>query len=569
MIQVEGLSFRYRGGPPLRGGVPALRSITLTVPQGQYLLLCGPSGAGKSTLCRALNGLVPHFHPGEFAGRVRVEGLDTRDHPVHALFQHVGLVLQNPEAQLFSSTVEREIGFGLESMGLAPQEIRRRIIWAAEAIGIGLLLDRAPQSLSGGEKQRVAVAAALALRPAALVLDEPFAHLDPEGAAQLRAALRAVHRLGTTVILAEHRLHDVVADADRMVVMHEGRIALDGPPREVLAADVARYGLNLPLPVRLFRELSRPEVPLTVEEAVALLARTAEGLSETDGQGVSLPTYNRRLPGGPTVIEATEVAYAFPVLMAGTGGSQPALQGASLTVREGERVALVGANGSGKTTLIKHVNGLLRPQAGRVVILGRDTRQTRVVELAGEVGLVFQNPNHQFFRLSVAEEIAVGPQVLGQEDPEWLDRLYDLFALHSLLDRPPYWLSEGEKKRVAFASALATRPRILVLDEPTVGQDQHFRDELGRLLRLLQAEGHTAVLVTHDLEFAEAHADRWILLSQGRVVAEGPPDILMADEKVMAQAALRPTERFRLARALSGRRLSRGQASALSLGTGK
>jgi len=537
MLRIEGLSFRYHEGTLRQGPGLALRDIDLLVPQGQYVILCGPSGAGKSTLCRALNGLVPHFHPGKFTGQVRVDGLDTRDHPVYMLSQHVGMVFQNPEAQLFNSTVEREIRFGLESAGLPPQEIYRRIDWVAEVVGIGPLLGRRPQDLSGGEKQRVAVAAALALRPAVLVLDEPFAHLDPAGADRLRAALRAIHQLGATIILAEHRLHDVVADADRLVVMHEGCIVLDGPPREVLTADVARYGLNLPLPVRLFRDLGRREVPLTVEEAASLLTHQTKD--------VKLPTYDRPGPDGPTAIEATEVSYAF--------GPRDALRCASLTVREGEQVALVGANGSGKTTLIKHFNGLLHPQAGRVMVLGQDTRQAQVTELAGEVGLVFQNPNHQFFRPSVAEEIMVGPRALGRADPEWLERLCDLFALHPLLDRSPYRMSEGEKRRVAFVSTLATRPRILVLDEPTGGQDQHFREELGRLLRWLKGEGHTIVLVTHDLEFAEAHADRWILLSEGRVVADGPPDVLMVNEGLMAQAALRPTERFRLASMLRAR----------------
>jgi energy-coupling factor transport system ATP-binding protein len=213
-------------------------------------------------------------------------------------------------------------------------------------------------------------------------------------------------------------------------------------------------------------------------------------------------------------------------------------------------VALVGANGSGKTTLIKHLNGLLRPQAGRMTILGRDTRRTRASDLAGDVGLVFQDPNQQLFRLTVHEEIAAGPRALGRADPEWLDRLYALFSLRGLLQRPPYWLSEGEKKRVAFASALATRPEIVVLDEPTGGQDQHFREELGQLLGWLQAEGHTVVLVSHDLEFAESQADRWILLREGRVVAQGPPDALMADRQLMERSALRPTERFRLREAL-------------------
>ncbi|HID64502.1 MAG TPA: ABC transporter ATP-binding protein [Anaerolineae bacterium] len=236
VIEARGLSYRYN----LAEGY-ALHGVDLTIAPGEYVLLCGASGSGKSTFCRALNGLVPHFHGGRLEGRLTVDGLETRDHPVAELFAHVGLVFQNPQAQLFNSTVERELAFGLESLGLSPDKIRRRVRWAARVVGIEHLLERSPHQLSGGEEQLVAIGAILALRPAILVLDEPFANLDPAGAARVRTVLREIHRLGTTIVVAEHRLHDLVADADRMVVLHRGQVILDGPPRQVLREDVTRY----------------------------------------------------------------------------------------------------------------------------------------------------------------------------------------------------------------------------------------------------------------------------------------------------------------------------------------
>ncbi len=530
-IKAENLSYRYPNGPEW-----ALREVNLDVRPGEYVLLCGASGSGKSTLCRTLNGLVPHFHGGRLEGRLTVNGVDTRDHPVAGLFAHVGLVFQNPEAQLFNSTVERELAFGLESLGLEPAEIRRRVAWAAEVIGVEHLLPRSPHKLSGGEGQLVAIAAILALRPPILALDEPYANLDPAAAARVREAVRQVHQMGITVVLAEHRLHDLVADANRMVVLYQGRMVLDGPPRQVLAEDVEAFGLNPPLPVRMFRELGRPEVPLTVEEAQELLTGLPSPPLPDGGWGRGAVS-----PGDP-VVTVENLSFAF--------GGQPVLQDVSLAVRQGECVALVGANGSGKTTLIKHFNGLYRPHAGRVLVLGRDTWQAQVAELARHVGLVFQNPNDQFFAPSVRQEIEVGPRTLGVYDPTWCRELMGLFEMEPLLDRSPYRLSEGQKKRVTFAAIMAGRPELIVLDEPTTGQDKPFRDGLGRLLRELQAQGHTIVLVTHDLEFAEANARRWIVLADGRVVADGAPGLVMADDEVMRRAHLLPTEAFRLARAL-------------------
>ena len=529
MIEIRDLHYKYSAAGPRW----VLNSLDLTVEPGEYLLLCGASGSGKSTLCRTLNGLVPHFYRGLMRGHVWVAGLDTHSHPVSELFAHVGMVFQNPEAQLFNSTVGRELAFGLESLGLPQDAIRRRIAETSELTGLTHLLGRNPQELSGGEKQLVIIAAALALRPQVIVLDEPYASLDPMNVGRVRAALREINRGGTAVLLTEHRLHNALRDAGRMAVLAKGRVVLDGPPRVIMREEVTEYGLNPPPVVRFARQLGLSEVPLSVEELSTMV----------DGRPLPADLFPARAvggtSGGSSVLQMEGVTFSFD-------GTR-VLEDLSHELRQGECLAVVGANGSGKTTLIKHFNGLYRPDRGRVLVLGQDTRGVRVSQLARHVGMAFQNANDQFFQFRVRDEIELGARVLGCYDQGWLGELIDLFQLRPLLARSPYRLSEGEKKRVAFAAALAARPEILVLDEPTTGQDWPFRQGLGRVLTELQARGQTVVLVTHDLEFAAQHACRWMLLGDGRVLAHGSPREVMSDGEAMRRASLLPTQGVQLA----------------------
>jgi energy-coupling factor transport system ATP-binding protein len=536
LIRVRDLRYRYGSSAP--GWV--LDGIDLEVESGEYLLLAGASGSGKSTLCRLFSGLIPHFYEGEFEGHVAVAGLNTRDHSVAELFAHVGMVFQNPGSQLFNTTVARELAFGLESLGLPGGEIARRVDEAAETAGIAHLLTRNPQEISGGEQQLVAIGAALALRPELIVLDEPYASLDPANIRRVRAALRKIHQQGTAIIVAEHRLEHVVPDIQRMVVLNAGQIVYDGPPRSVLAENLASLGLNPPTVVGVAHAAGLSEVPLTVQEFLAALG--------TDGAPQILQQL--RVPGPRQAIGEQPLLQMEGVRFSLDG--TPVLRGVGLNLWPGECLALVGANGSGKTTLIKHFNGLHRPGEGRLLVLGRDTRRTRISELARHVGLAFQDADAQFFKFQVRDEIEVGAQALGRYDPDWLGQLVGLFGLEPLLDRSPYRLSAGEKKRVAFASALAARPEILVLDEPTTGQDWGFRQALGRLLDDLLARGQTVVMVTHDLVFAEKHACRWVLLAEGSVLADGPSQAVMGDALIMERAGLEPTQAFQIRQALAG-----------------
>ncbi|MGC9334923.1 MAG: energy-coupling factor ABC transporter ATP-binding protein, partial [Anaerolineae bacterium] len=310
----------------------------------------------------------------------------------------------------------------------------------------------------------------------------------------------------------------------------------------VLAQDLARFGLNPPSVVRVAAAAGLAEIPLTVGELLEAL--DPGGVPQlAHGLDVSAPA---RAIGGQPLLEAEGVWFSFD----GT----PVLRDVDLSLQPGECLALVGGNGSGKTTLIKHFNALRRPDEGRVLVLGRDTRRARTSELARHVGLAFQDADSQFFKLQVRDEIEVGPRALERYDADWLGELVALFGLEPLLGRSPYRLSAGEKKRVAFASALAAQPEILVLDEPTTGQDWRFRQALGRLLGELTARGQTVVIVTHDLEFAEEHACRWVLLAEGKVLADGAARAVMGETLAMEQAGLEPTQAFQISQALTGGR---------------
>lgn len=534
ILRFEDVSYRYPGAVD-----PALRDIDLAFKPGESALIAGASGSGKSTLGRACIGLVPHFHGGDLIGRVLVDGLDTRQHPVYRLFGRVGLVFQNPDAQLFNQTVEAELAYGLESLGLTSAEIERRLAWVSDLMGLRALLSRPPHTLSGGEKQRVVVAAILALRPRLLVLDEPFAHLDADGAMALRSFLAAIRAEGIGLLIIEQRLHEFIAEADRLIVLHRGRVVADGPPRQVLSQEIEAYSLNLPPLVRLFRAQGWPGTPLSLEEALRdcpiMACKEASEQRIVPGRSVSSPA--------PPLVAMDGVWFSY--------AGRPVLRGIRLTLTRGECVALVGRNGAGKTTLVKHFNGLLKPERGVVWVLGRDTRMVTVPELARHVGFVWQNPNDQLFQATVRDEVLTGPRELRTYDPEWWETLFRRLGLTPLLGRSPFRLSEGQKKRVAFAAALAIRPELVVLDEPTAGQDELFRRELAALIAEWRSQGRTVVLVTHDLEFAAEHADRWVALADGQIVADGPPAVVMADARAMAMAGLRPTQRFRFAKALA------------------
>lgn len=531
-IEVRRFSYRY----PQLGSQWALRNIEAQINAGEYVLLCGASGSGKSTLVRALTGLIPHGYDGVIEGSIVIDGVDTRSRPLAEWLMTVGVVFQSPQWQLFNSTVTRELAFGLESLGCQRQVMRQRIDAVAAQLGIEHLLERNPQQLSAGEQLLVALGTVLVVGARIIVLDEPFANLDGMHVAQVQAILRTLHQQGVTIIVAEHRLGLVAADATRMIVLHEGQIGLDGRPADVLAHDLRRFHLEPPLPTQIGRVLGLDPLPLTVE---ALLARV-DRQQFMEVYQPSVVTLQRG--NGSPLLRTHQLTYAI--------GQRQLLDSIDLQVHAGESVAIVGANGAGKTTLIKHFNGLYRPQHGRVNVLGRDTRTTPVSELARSVGMVFQHPDDQLFCASVRDEVAIGARVMGVFDPARLRDVLQALQLEPLADRSPFALSAGEKRRLTLAAAMVIDPPILVLDEPTTGLDWPARQTLATYIREQTAAGRTIVMVTHDLDFAGMVSSRWLVMAGGRLIADDSPLAIVSDPACIATAKLLLPERYRLALAL-------------------
>ena len=475
MIHLKNAAYRY---PGRHGSAPwALEHIDLDVRQGEYVIIFGPNGSGKSTLTFVFNGLVPHFFGGDFSGDAVVCNRHVVEASPAVLSEEVAVVLQNTDAYLFCGTIEAELLFGLERSPIPASQFGRKIQETLSFFGIEHLRYRAPHDLSGGEKHLAAIASALCLKPRLLVLDEPFAHLDALNRNRLRQALAAVHRSGTTVIVAEHLVDDFIFDADRCLLMESGCMTFDGTPKKTLP-HLRDAGLV-------------PQYPHPPEDA---------------------PFCTRE-----SLLEVSEVTFQRD--------GRPVLDKVSLTLKAGERVAVTGPNGSGKTTLVKILAGLLKPHQGSALWGGQEIHKIPPPMRVRHIGVSFQNPNDQFFKVRVDDEVWAGPELLKKKgilpDREWIEHLFDVFGLRALTKQSPYRLSEGEKKRVAVASVLAMNPQVLVLDEPTAGQDGRFRRELAELLNsLARSRGIALVVVTHDTAFARAVCTRRLVLEQGRLVED-------------------------------------------------
>lgn len=554
-IHIHNLFYAY---PPLREGdeaVPVLKGINLQIERGQFVALLGRVGAGKTTLCLTLNGLVPHATGGVFRGDVTVLGQNTKQRTVPDLARQVGLVFQDPESQIVQTRVEDEVAFGCENLGIAPAEIEERVAWALAAVGLTGYRERSTLLLSGGEKQRVAIAAMLAMRPQVLVLDEPTASLDPMGKSaifKVLAELRDRHEM--TIVMATQELERIARFADRVVALHEGQIGLDGSPQEVFGqvARLQEWGIGAPQIAELGQLLTartgRPRRFLTVADAYRDLRRQAR----------KLHLEKLRSPAPTSTPDRNEVQTECPqIVVRGLSHSYPdgavALKDVNLTIAPGEFVALLGPNGSGKTTLAKHLNGLLKPTQGTVTVEGRDTRTTRIAELARLVGYAFQNPDHQIFAPTVQEEIAFAPRmqqlphaIVAQRVAEALER----FRLIPYADLPPALLGFGQRRQVALAAVIAAQPMTLILDEPTGGLDWRSQQEFMAVVADFHILGRTVILITHDMRLVAEYATRAIVLLHGEVSFDGTPQGLFGRPEVLERAGLAQPQITRLAQRL-------------------
>jgi energy-coupling factor transport system ATP-binding protein len=516
-IHFDHLTYSYPGASD-----PALRDVTLDVQEGEFALVAGPSGAGKSTLLRCLNGLVPHFTGGTVGGRVSVAGRNPVAEGPQTLSQVVGFVFQDPEAQFVVDRVEDELAFALENAAVPPCEMRLRVEEVLNLLDLAPLRDRPLETLSGGEKQKVAIAAALALRPRILALDEPTSQLDPQSAEEvLQALVRLNQDLGLTVVLAEHRLERVLPYVDRLIHLSSpDRGVLSGPARTVLS------GIDLAPPlVALGKALGWDPLPLTIKEGRRFVAQI-QPTSQAPISKSQSPTSGR-----DAQIEIRDLHFAY--------NGRAVLQGVDLEIAPGELVALMGRNGSGKTTLLKCVVGLLHPASGEIKMRGSSLIGRKTADICRDVGYLPQEPDDLLFADTVGDELEITLRNHNMLDhpPIAPDDLLARLALQDLRARYPRDLSAGQRQRVALGAVTVTRPRLLLLDEPTRGLDYEAKRELVRLLREWQAEGAGIVLVTHDVELVAQAADRVVLLSQGEVIADAEPEVLTTSPLFAPQVA--------------------------------
>ncbi|MER6539888.1 ATP-binding cassette domain-containing protein [Streptomyces sp900105755] len=521
MIRFEDVSVTYEGAAG-----PAVQGVDFEVPEGELVLLVGPSGTGKSTVLNSVSGLVPHFTGGTLRGRVTVAGRDTRSHRPRELADVVGTVGQDPLAHFVTDTVEDELAYGMESLGIAPAVMRRRVEETLDLLGLAELRDRAIATLSGGQRQRVAIGSVLTPHPAVLVLDEPTSALDPAAAEEVLAVLqRLVHDLGTTVLLAEHRLERVVQYADRVVLLPgDGAAAVRGTPAEVMAVSPV-----CPPVVELGRMAGWSPLPMTVRDARR--RATATGLRERLAGRVPEQRPAAATATGPA---AGPVAPLAEVRSLGVRrGRVDALRGVDLTVAAGETVALMGRNGAGKSTLLGALVGLVEPGSGTVRVGGAVPHRTRPRDLVRLVGLVPQEPRDLLYADTVGAECAAADRDAGAAAGTCRGLVSEL--LPGVADGThPRDLSEGQRLALALAVVLTARPPLLLLDEPTRGLDYAAKARLVGVLRGLAADGHAIVLATHDVELAAELAHRVVLLAEGEVIADGPTDDIVVSSPSFA-----------------------------------
>ncbi len=509
-LHIRHLTYRYRTRETF-----ALRDINLDIQPGELVLVAGASGCGKTTLMRTINGLIPRsYKGGELSGTIRILGQDPTPLRLAEISQMVGTVLQDPERQIVGAYVLNDVAFGLENLAVPREEMLVRIDRVLQELGIPHLRDRETFALSGGEKQKVAVAGTLVMEPDILVLDEPLANLDP---ASVEEALRLIRHLvdaGKTVLLIEHRVEDVLSiHPDKALFLERGE--------QVYFGDVPG-----------FLEVVNPlDVKLPADVAVRRL-RTMD---------VPPPPPRRTPdPSADPLVVMENVSFGYVP-------EREVLHHINLTIQPGDVIAILGPNGAGKTTLVRHLIGLEKPTRGHVWIEGKDTRELSVAQIAHTVGFVFQNPSHMLFAPTVREELAFGPRNLGFDEERIernVERSLQIMDLTEYADSSPLALSYGQQRRVGIGAILAMESKILIMDEPTAGQDyRHYTQFMDAIVQLpFQA----ILFITHDLDLAVRYANRVILLSEGRIVADGPPEEVLADEERLRACRLRPTSLLRM-----------------------
>ncbi len=521
-LVIDNLSFQYRTRPE-----PAIQNISFELKKGEMLLIAGSSGCGKTTLARCINGLIPRSYRGKREGRVLLHGRDVAEMQIADVAQTVGTLLQDPERQIVASNVFNEIAFGPENLGLPREEILQRVDAAMKRLKIEYLRERETFNLSGGEKQKVALAGLLAMNPSILLLDEPLASLDPASAHEALEAFRSLADEGKTVVLVEHRVEDAIfAEPDRLLYMENGEVKYLGSIKD--------------LPT----EIDHREVKLPAEWVVKRVQQRGETINKPEPIQVA--------ERGEPLVVFEDVDFRY------NDESPYILQNVNLKIYRGDLIGVLGPNGAGKSTLVKHSIGLLKPTKGRVLVEGRDTRNMSVAQIARTLGYVFQSPTHMLYAPTVHEELEFGPKNLDFKKELIQQTVTESIAtvnLKGLEEYPPLGLSFGQQKRTTIAAVLAMQSKIMIMDEPTAGQDYanytHFMDAMCRPLpdgsKSLVASNFAATLfITHDIDLAVTYANRVLLFGDKHIVADGRPEDVLKDFDLLTRYRVRPTSLLRL-----------------------
>jgi energy-coupling factor transport system ATP-binding protein len=569
LVDLSAITYTYEGEAQ-----PVLHDVNLTVEEGEFVLILGPSGCGKSTLLHLLNGSVPHLLGGTLDGLATICGKSVADTKVPSFATDVGMVFQDPDAQIINTRVRDEVCFGLENLCRPIDEILAEQARALEFVGLADFGDRSIFELSGGQKQRVSIAAVLAARPRLLVLDEPTANLDPAGMAEVFSVLARLNREhGTTIIMVEHRVDELADKVSRVVMMDRGTIVFDGSPRAAFSSrrvvhseeagvvptaswfpQVAEFAMDLAQAAG--RPLASDQVPLSIDEAVAFCDGMPPILSASPEPAGTKPT-----PVGEPLLSIRSLSFGYD-------RKNPILKNVNLALESNRIVALLGRNGSGKTTLARMLVGINDAPSGAIDLNGRDIAKLGAREIAAEVGYVFQNPDHQFVTDQVDEEVAYGLRVRGFADSEVEKRVEDVLSIVDLAryrHRSPFSLSLGERRRLSVATMMVLEPRLLVLDEPTIGQDHERAQQLmGLMARLRERYGTTILMITHDVRLVAEWADRALVLRSGEIAFDGAPIELFGKADLLESSGLLAPPIYEVSRRLADRNPDRGLHPVLS-----
>lgn len=542
IISFRNFSFQYRAQKR-----PTLHDINLDIMPGERILIAGPSGSGKSTLGSCINGLIPFSFPGEITGSLTVDGVDAAKAGIFALSAHVGTVLQDPDGQFIGLTVGEDIAFALENDCTPQEEMKETVELAASLVGVKTHLGFAPHELSGGQKQRVSLAGVMVDRVKILLFDEPLANLDPAAGKQTIELIDEIQKkTDTTVVIIEHRLEDVLwRSVDRIVLMNEGRIVADMRPDELLCTDLlARCGIREPLYLTALRYAGVKVQPDMRPAQAATLALGEDDRALVRSWFEKAPAPAKQAER-PPLLEAENLCFGYVP-------ERRTLQNVSLTIRKGEMVSIVGRNGAGKSTLSKLICGFETPDSGVLRWEGQDMASLSIRERAAHIGYVMQNPNQMVSKTMIYDEVALGIRRRGYTEEqirEKVEATLKICGLYPFRNWPISALSFGQKKRVTIASVLVMGPQMIILDEPTAGQDFRHYTEIMEFLRGLNEQGVTVVMITHDMHLMLEYTPRALVFSEGELIADARASAVLCDPQLVRRAALKETSLFALANA--------------------